>query len=130
MIWFEERKIEMTYTGEMALPKNCVAMQEDEMMYTEGGAQVYWAYGGINVQLTGAETRAFTNGATDILANTIIIGIAGAIPIAGVAAYAIYRVYRTLLLNYNSNNSGVRFYWSPLQIALGPLNTPLVFDNY
>jgi len=27
----------MTYDGALVMPRNCVAMQEDDMMYTEGG---------------------------------------------------------------------------------------------
>jgi hypothetical protein len=101
-------------------------MTEDEMTYVEGGWSYYWQNLGLNIKLTGAETKKLLEGMTNPI--VAITGIASRG--ASIAATALIAVYWNIMNQYNKNNSGVTFYWSPLQLGMGVLNVPLIFDNY
>jgi hypothetical protein len=99
-------------------------MQEEEMMYTEGGG--YWyrkGQGFIDFWLDGNQTNSLLAiaGAMGSLFAGVMGGMASSKIAAAIATAA--ATYVVLIAIYNANNSGVT-----IELNIGTL-VPLVFDN-
>lgn len=114
--------MEMTYDGALVLPKNYVAMNEEEMTYVEGG--VKWKSVYINKTVCSDIVTAITAGGTSATA------LLGVIPGLGVAPAIVMGVVSACGIGYfqiasNHNGIVIKSLYSNSGVPLG-VNLPLI----
>ncbi|MDR0853935.1 MAG: hypothetical protein LBN34_06160 [Clostridiales Family XIII bacterium] len=128
----------MEYNGTLVMPRNCVAMTEDEMTYTEGGATVLstssqWYGTYKKVKYTGNEIAKLIIGLSQkqsslsTLVKNFLIGL---VPYVGLGLSVLHGAASSAvistLIKMNGNNSGVTMgQRNGLAMALWD-----VWDNY
>jgi ABC-type multidrug transport system fused ATPase/permease subunit len=77
----EKNLMELCYDGALVLPQNCVAMQEEEMMYTEGGVSVTVnsTTGGIRTRLNTIIAASLAGNVLSVAAGAVIGNVVGAV---------------------------------------------------
>jgi hypothetical protein len=113
----------MIYTGEMVLPRNCVAMTDDEMTYTEGGVQAYTSGIFQCFKLTGAETKKLITYMDNGMGLAGIITAAYAWPVAA-ALYIAWTFDKSNIQKFNKNNSGITIKYNMIGMGV------VIQDNY
>lgn len=118
--------MEMCYDGAIVMPSSYAEMNEEEMLYLEGGIGATVKWWGIRVALNSTETNAVAVGSSIY---NYALGVAIGIPsaVAGVLVGALATFRGAKLTVYNNDNSGVYldFNWGQIaSMIANPLMAP------
>lgn len=118
--------MEMCYDGTLVMPTKYILINNEEMLYLDGGVKPKAHWWGISIKLSGKETAQFLGDAGwAASALTSLVGLAGGV--ASIAVGTILGTYGFVISRMNSNNSGVTFKFTWAQIVSG---IPSIVDNY